>query len=395
MKSILKVIGILAAALLLLQVPFAFRAWQIDSVARRIRDSNVVYRPANGGVREYVGVIHVHSVSSGELSDAFNEMLDAACDNQLDFVVLTEHYSTAFDTSSMTLNGSYGSILFVAGNEVNSKSGDRFLMLPGGADAADYRLRETPEVVDRIHAKNGIAEIAYPERFGPWNVPFDGIEVFNLNTQFRAANPLLAGLDYPWSAQVDRPLAIARYFRRPDDNLRRFDEISAQRQIFLTAGLDAHSAIGFHFFGDELGGHLAGAKVDPYVDVFRLARMHVLLDRDLDRDTLLDAVKGGQFFVGFDVLGDTRGFRFTAGDGIGVGGEMKFTSGMKLEVTSPLPARIVILRDGEKIADSSNVLQLNTEATGPGAYRVEVYREDLGAGFEKVPWILSNPIYVR
>jgi hypothetical protein len=31
----------------------------------------------------------------------------------------------------------------------------------------------------------------------------------------------------------------------------------------------------------------------------------------------------------------------------------------------------------------------------PGTYRVEVYRDDLGPPFDKMPWILSNPIYLR
>jgi hypothetical protein len=35
------------------------------------------------------------------------------------------------------------------------------------------------------------------------------------------------------------------------------------------------------------------------------------------------------------------------------------------------------------------------DARDPGAYRVEVYRDDLGQPFDKVPWIISNPIYVR
>ncbi len=395
MKSILKVIGLLAAAMLLLQIPFAFRAWQIDSVTRKIADSDASRSLVINGPREYVGVIHVHSVHSGELSDAFDEMLNAACDNRLDFVLLTEHFSPAFNTSALTLNGWYGSILFIPGNEVQSKTGDRFLMLPGSADAAEFRLRDTSEVIDRIHARNGIAEIAYPEKFGALGTTFDGIEVVNLNTQLRAANPLLAVLDYPWSGQVNRSLAIARFLRRPDENLSRFDEVAATRRVFLTAGLDAHSAIGFHMFGDEIGSRIVGMKVDPYTDIFRIARMHVLIDGQLDSGSLLNAIKDGKFFVGFDVLGDTRGFRFTTSDGIGVGGETTFASGMKLRATSPQSSRIVILRNGQKVAESSNVMELTTDATGPAAYRVEVYREGLGAGFDNVPWILSNPIYVR
>jgi hypothetical protein len=33
--------------------------------------------------------------------------------------------------------------------------------------------------------------------------------------------------------------------------------------------------------------------------------------------------------------------------------------------------------------------------TEPGAYRVEAYRSGLDAPFDTIPWIISNPIYVR
>jgi len=345
-------------------------------------------------------------VHNGELSDTYDEMLNAACDNQLDFVVLTEHYSTAFDTSAMTLNGSYGSLLFVAGNEVNSRAGDRFLMLPGGKEAPDYRIMPSKDVVDKVHANGGLALVAYPEKFDAWDTPFDGIEVANLNTMLRGVDKPAALLDYIWSGHVDRPLAIARYFKRQDDNLRRFDEVAAKRHIVLTAGLDAHSAIGFHVFGDELGDHFLGVKIDPYADVFRLARLHVLSDKALDRDSLLASIKNGNFFVGFDVLGDSRGFAFTAesqGKVTQMGNETPSTSGKenlisfgaKLRVTSPIPGRIVLIRNGESVAEVRNSTELSFDASTTGEYRVEVYREGLGADFDNIPWILSNPIYVR
>jgi hypothetical protein len=399
MKRFLRIIGILAAAFLLLQVPFAYRACQVSSTVNKIKETSAPQTsPIAGGVREYRGVMHVHSVHSGEISDSFDELLNAACDNQLDFVVLTEHYSTAFDTSALTLNGWYGSTLYVAGNEVNSRPGDRFMMVPGGPEAADMRLKKTNEIVDDIHAKNSLALIAYPETFTAWDTPFDGVEVFNLNTELRAANPVVAALDYPWSGTVDRSLAIARYLTRPDANLRSFDEIAAKRRIVLTAGLDAHSAIGFHIFGEELGKRFLSVKVDPYADIFRIARLHVLADpkSDLSRDSLIEALKNGSFFVGFDVLGDTTGFRFyVEGGAQGMGTDVAFSPALKLRASSPISARIVILKNGEKIAEASGVTELTADVTGPAAYRVEVYREGLGLGFENVPWILSNPIYIR
>jgi len=404
----LQILIFIAAALLIVQIPFAYRAWQVGSVAQKIASSNpqppITTRA--DGLKEYVGVMHVHSIHSGELSDAYDEMLNAACDNQLDFVLLTEHYSTAFDTSAATLNGWYGSVLFVAGNEVNSRPGDRFLMLPGSKEAADYRLLPSKDVVDRIHANNGIAVAAYPDKFDAWDTPFDGIEVANLNTMLRGVDKPAAALDYLWSGHVNRALAIARLLKRPDDNLRKFDEIGATRHIVLTAGLDAHSAIGFHLFGDELGWQFLSVKVDPYTDIFRLARLHVLSDKPLDRDTLITAIKNGNFFVGFDVLGDSRGFDFTAqaaGQTAQMGTEVPsalqtrnmIAIGAKVHAAVPVSARIVLLQNGEKVEEVSNARELWYDATAPGEYRIEVYREGLGPDFDNMPWILSNPIYIR
>ncbi|MFL6375385.1 MAG: hypothetical protein ACJ73D_12015 [Pyrinomonadaceae bacterium] len=400
-KPVLRqIIIFIAVALLLVQIPFAYRAYQLSSVAKKIASTNpqppITMRA--DGLHEYVGVMHVHTVHSGEISDEYDEMLAAACDNQLDFVVLTEHYSAAFDTSTATLNGWYGSTLFVAGNEVNSRPGDRFLMLPGGKEASDYRLMPTNDVVDHIHATNGLAIAAYPEKFDAWNTPFDGIEVANLNTMLRGVDKPAAVLDYLWSGHVDRPLAIARYFKRQNENLKQFDSIAANRHIVLTAGIDAHSAIGFHLLGDELGDHLVGFKLDPYTYIFRLARLHLLSDTALDRESLLAAIKSGSFFVAFDVLADSRGFSFAAQSGgqtVQMGTEVPFAQGMKLHASSPVAARIVILRNGETVAQNGNTVTLSTDVTAPGEYRVEVYREGLGADFDNIPWILSNPIFVR
>ena len=49
------------------------------------------------------------------------------------------------------------------------------VMVPGAAEAPDYRLLPTKDVVDHIHAKGGLAVVAYPESFNAWDtsVTFD------------------------------------------------------------------------------------------------------------------------------------------------------------------------------------------------------------------------------
>jgi hypothetical protein len=86
-------------------------------------------------------------------------------------------------------------------------------------------------------------------------------------------------------------------------------------------------------------------------------------------------------------MGSEVSFVSQQGDAIGFG--------PKLRVSSPIPARIVLLRNGEKVSETANATDVAYDATAPGEYRVEVYREGLGSDFDNIPWILSNPIYVK
>jgi hypothetical protein len=324
----------------------------------------------------------------------------AANSNDLDFVLMTEHYTDAFDTASQTLNGVYGKTLFVGGNEIDTSDGDRFLLIPGGGEAARQRTSGTPVFLDAAHAENKLALITYPEKFRSWDSQFDGIEVFSLHTAAKQMSWLTALGDLIWSYPSYPELVLAKGFTRPDANLAKFDEIAAKRNITLFAGTDAHSNIGVHIFGDDAGNRLLNIKLDPYATIFKLARIHVLIDKDkeFDRGTLLEAIRNGNYFVGFDAIGNSSGFSFTAMSSGFL--HSQFSMGevapwlSLIKVTSPHSSRIVIFKDGqvfkEQVGDS-----VATDQLGDGAYRVEVYRDDLGPPFDKMPWIISNPIYVR
>jgi hypothetical protein len=122
----------------------------------------------------------------------------------------------------------------------------------------------------------------------------------------------------------------------------------------------------------------------------------VLLEnsKSLTQETLLDALKQGHCYIGFDVLGDTKGFSFSAGGKI-QGDEVKLTDGLSLNVTVPEDSHIVLLKDGQKVSEGESTKQLAFAPKEPGAYRVEVFLDSLGEPFDRLPWILSNPIYVR
>jgi hypothetical protein len=164
------------------------------------------------------------------------------------------------------------------------------------------------------------------------------------------------------------------------------------------AGNDAHANIGVSL-KDSSGKTLLGIQLDPYETSFRLVRLHALIEanKPLDATSLLDAVRAGHCFIGFDFLGDTSGFSFTAenaGERKIQGDEITLRAETRLRVQSPVPGRIVIFKDGAVLLDESGISSKELAITEKGVYRTEIYLPQLSM-VAKQPWILSNPIYVR
>jgi hypothetical protein len=93
-------------------------------------------------------------------------------------------------------------------------------------------------------------------------------------------------------------------------------------------------------------------------------------------------------------MGDPSGFDFrvtgVGRDGV-MGDERPWVSGQQLEIRSPLPATIRLIRDGQVEAVSEGE-SLDHPVTRAGVYRVELW---LPIGGERRPWLYSNPIYLR
>jgi len=400
-KFLKKFFLIVLIVLLLIQIPFIYRRYQNGKLAEKINQlqSQRTVQP-DPNYTEYKGIIHAHTSLGGHSTGTFDELIDGANANDLDFVIMTEHYTDKYDTSALTLNGVYGKTLFVGGNEIDTSDGDRFLMMPGGPDAASFSKMPTNVVLSTLHSENRLAFITYPEKFKSWNSDFDGDEVFSLHTNAKKMNPFLALFDLIWSYPAYPALTFATYFKRPDENLAKFDEIAAKRKVVFTAGTDAHSNIGFHLLGDDAGNKFINIKIDPYKTTFQLVRVHVLIDKNkpLTRESLIDALKMGHSFIGFDVLGDTSGFNFLAENDVEtkiMGDDIALSQGVRLRVVSPIPARCVIFRNGEKYFESQETGEISLDAKESGTYRVELYLDQLGSPFDKMPWIISDPIYVK
>jgi hypothetical protein len=355
--------------LLLSQIPFVYRRFKLRRLSSAIQQLNTQRTaPQANGFKEYKGVVHVHSFLGGHSSGTFSEIISAAQTNQLQFVIMTEHAEKDFDTAAMTLNGMHGGVLFINGNEVSDENGDRLLVLPGD-----------------------VSIVAYPQEFKNWDsARINGVEVYNVFTNAKQANPIVAFFDVLWSQRAYPDLIFVHYFQRPDESLKKWDQALTRARLTAMGGNDAHANIGVSL-NDSSGKKLLGIQLDPYEVSFRLVRLHVLIEENkpLDATTLIEAIRAGHCFIGFDFLGDSLGFVFEASPQAIQGDEI--TKGPQLKVRTPVPSRVVIYKDGAVFLDESGITSREFSVVEPGVYRAEIYLPQLGNRL----WILSNPIYVR
>ena len=379
MRSKKFILLVVFLVLLLSQIPFAYRRYKLrrlNAAIQQLNSQRVAPERRNEFV-DYKGVVHVHSFLGGHSSGTFSEIISAAQANQLQFVIMTEHTEKDFDTAAMTLSGMHGGVLFINGNETNAPNGDRLLVLPGDVSIA-----------------------AYPEQFKSLDTPgLKGVEVYNVFTNAKQINPVLAFFDVLWSQRSYPESIFALYLQRPDENLKRWDQALARSRLTTTAGNDAHANIGVSL-KDSSGKTLLGIRLDPYETSFRLVRLHVLLEQNkpLDATSLLDAVKAGHCFIGFDFLGDSSGFTFEAensGERKIQGDEISLKPETRLRVQTAVSSRVVLFKDGAVVLDESGISAKELAVTERGVYRVEVYLPQLGNLVAQKPWIISNPIYVR
>jgi hypothetical protein len=370
MRSKKFILLIVLVLLILSQIPFAYRRFKLRRLSSAIQQLNSQRVPAQpDGFKEYKGVVHVHSFLGGHSAGTFSEIISGAQANQLQFVIMTEHTEKDFDTAAMTLQGTHGGVLFINGNETSAENGDRLLVFPGD-----------------------VSIVAYPEQFKNWDAArINGVEVYNVYTNAKQANPVIAFFDTLWSQRSYPDLIFALYFRRPDESLKKWDQALTHARLTATGGNDAHANIGVSL-RDSTGKKLLGIQLDPYEVSFRLVRLHVLIEENkpLDQTTLIEAIRAGHCFIGFDFLGDPSGFAFEAAGKI-QGDEIKINGEAELKVRTPVPSRVVIYRDGSVILDESGITSRVLTVVEPGVYRTEVYLPQLGNRL----WIISNPIYIR
>ena len=139
----------------------------------------------------------------------------------------------------------------------------------------------------------------------------------------------------------------------------------------------------------------------PYEFHFRCINTHLLAQKSLtgnpveDQHIVLESMRRGNAFIGYDLPASTKGFRFTAQgkDQIAqMGDDISAKFGLTFSIRLPRPTECRLLKDGRVIKvwkKRETCIYITGE---PGVYRVEVYIDYLGS---QRGWIFSNPIYVK
>ncbi len=331
---------------------------------------------------EIEGVYHIHTKHSDGRSTVAELARDAAREN-LDFLVLTDHGNPNF--AGLLDQGFKEGVLILAGSELSLNRGH---MVGLGFRTPETSFSQKAEIaVPEIQALGGFAVVAHPYSKVRWlwgdASVYSGLEIINADTMFK--NNLGRVLPYLPLLLVGSRVPLVKMLENPEVNLRKWDQRAATASLYGYFSADAHLY---------------------YRPIFSLLRLHVLLDEPLARDfdaaarQVFGALRTGRFFNAIEAVAEARGFRFGAAEG-GTTWRMGDTIrgdgfGPRFEVKAPFPfaKEIRIVRDGRVVA-STRENTLAADAQGPGVYRVEVFLRARSALGKNIPWIVSNPIFLR
>ena len=351
---------------------------------------------------EYVGNTHVHT----KYSDGAARHADVALAAQmagLDFIIFTDHNLWLSGIEGYFGSEADGHVLLLSGEEVHDRKrnpGCNHLLVYGAEQEMVSSAHNLSTLVENIASAGGLSFIAHPDDnevdwFGEpalsWQdryvEGFTGLEIWNYMSRFK---------DY---IQV-RNVAVKAVFRPEDvvtgpspDTLALWDELlSTGLHVAGIGGADAH--------GTRIDFGPLSHVVFPYDYLFNCVNTHIItrypLNGSLEHDKALvyQSLQIGRAFIGYDLIGDTRGFRYTAqgqGSSATMGEHIRLGPGVTLQVIAPMRGHVRIVCAGETIAEDYNVENLTLVVRESGAYRAEVWCEFRG---EDRAWILSNPIYV-
>lgn len=358
---------------------------------------------------DYRGVQNVHtqlSLGSGSIQD----VVKGAKASELDFLILSD--LNTFDTPNQD---SYNDNLLLLVGGKYSYLDSRLLRYSLRSGRLGSNLGESQiQIADLLTKKpsdspENLLLLAHPYKSGfNWNGEFpsgfDGFELVNVKSlanrswELSKLSVLWTLFIYPFNPR----LSFIRLFNEPSEELELLDQLSETRKTVVVAGAEASAR------AIPWSNYLM--RFPSYETSFELFTNHVLLRSELtgqleaDKQKLFQALKNGNSYIAFDLIGNPRGFYAVVEDKNSshlMGSEIPFKDDLELKIHLPSAPlyfyEVVIYRNGHRQAtfNSTDVIWKITE---PGNYRIQV-RVSLPLPLPDtkkwVTWIYTNPFFIE
>lgn len=383
-KRVKRGLALLSLLLLVTAAPSCASTQSLQKLRRSLQEPppQTVREPLPENFRDVRGAIHVHSYLSHDSEGTPEEILKAAAEAKLDFIIMTDHSNPNIFTEG--LEGRHGDLLVIRGMEIIKEKAS--LLAIGIKEFINHRPIPLQEVVDRLKAEGALVFAAHPHNYPGWRKlkGLDGIEIYDIfdDATDRKARFVRYFFDILFRFNRYPDEVFLSILDRPDRELALWDRATQSRKIVGIAGNDAHQNV-----------RIFGRQLDPYARSFRFVNTHLLVPT-LDETAILNALKEGHAYISFDILAEATGFFFGARDENQewrMGDALSFREGITLHARAPQPGRFRLIKDGGVVYGGEGA-GLSFSPTEKGVYRVEwmIHRGD-----RWWPWIYSNPIYLR
>jgi hypothetical protein len=354
------------------------------------------------------GVIHVHSVRS-DGRGTLDEIAEAAARAGLKFVVITDHGD---GTRAPEPPAYRHGVLCLDAVEI-STSGGHYIALD--MPASPYPLGgEARDVVEDVKRLGGFGIVAHPDspkdelRWRDWAAPFDAVEIVNLDTAWRQRAAATS-----WRQKLELAARLFSYPIRPAESIASliqpstiWEQVAAlarRRHLVTLPGADAHAQVGWRTAGDPVNGRVS-VPLPSYVASFRTLSVHVRTERALtgnagvDSRMIVRAIRAGHVYSAIEGAASPSSFDFTATNEHGTvhaGDELSAVGPLTLHVRSNAPPGFTttVWNGATLVSGDHHEQDFSVQPPdGGGVYRVEIRAT---GQLPAVPWIISNPIYVR
>lgn len=337
--------------------------------------------PSSASPGEVEGAYHIHSRFSDGRKD-IAEIARLASLGHLDFIIITDHGKPNY--RSFLSEGWKEGVLVLAGSELSVSRG-HLVGLGFNLPSQDFS-QNAEQAVHEIGALGGFCIIAHPYSKVPWswgeNVGYSGIELINANKML--TKNFLSSFPYLPALLIKPEFAFLKILDNPSLNLKKWDELLSSNPLNGYFSTDAHLL---------------------YRPLLSLFHLHLLLEHPLPADfekaksEVYELLRRGKFYNAIDAASEANGFKFWASSGekIALTGETLFFDSqatLRIEAPFPFAKEVLLLLNGE-IVLRSREKSISYESGQAGFYRVEVYLKERSPLARNVPWIVSNPIYLR